>query len=375
MQKVRALVVDDSVVIRRMLTEILSSDPAIEVAGTASNGKLAIQKLTQVQPDVVIMDVEMPEMTGLEALPIVRKSHPKLPVIMFSTLTTRGGAATLDALALGATDYVAKPANMGSVQASIEAIKAELLPKVKTFGGIPDLLNAPAPSRTHPTPSAPAATPRPRVAGAPARVDVVAIGVSTGGPKALGEVLPGLPAALPVPVVIVQHMPPLFTKLLADRLDASCAVHVHEGAAGMVLEPGHVYLAPGDFHMVVEESGGVVKLGLNQNPPENSCRPAVDVLFRSVVKTYKEHTLAAVLTGMGQDGLRGAELVRDAGGQVLAQDEATSVVWGMPGFVARAGLADRVVPLPDVAHELVDRVNRNRVAAPRTPNLFSKAAP
>ncbi|HEY7135134.1 MAG TPA: chemotaxis response regulator protein-glutamate methylesterase [Acidimicrobiia bacterium] len=375
MQKVRVLVVDDSVVIRRMLTEILSSDPAIEVAGTASNGKLAIQKLTQVQPDVVVMDVEMPEMTGLEALPVIRKSHPKLPVIMFSTLTTRGGAATLDALALGATDYVAKPANMGSVQASIEAIRAELVPKVKAFGGIPDLLNAPAPSRTRPTPAAPAATPRPRLAGAPARVDVVAIGVSTGGPKALGEVLPGLPAALPVPVVIVQHMPPLFTKLLADRLDASCAVRVHEGVAGMVLEPGHVYLAPGDFHMVVEESGGVVKLNLNQNPPENSCRPAVDVLFRSVVKTYKEHALATVLTGMGQDGLRGAELVRDAGGQVLAQDEATSVVWGMPGFVARSGLADKVVPLPDVAQELVDRVARNRAAAPRTPNLFSKAAP
>jgi two-component system, chemotaxis family, protein-glutamate methylesterase/glutaminase len=208
MKKVRVLVVDDSVVIRRMLTEILSSDPAIDVAGTASNGKLAIQKLTQIQPDVVVMDVEMPEMTGLEALPLIRKSHPRLPVIMFSTLTTRGGAATLDALALGATDYVAKPANLGSVQASIEAIKAELLPKVKTFGGVPDLLNVPAPTRLRPTTSAPPAAARPRVPGTTARVDVVAIGVSTGGPKALGEVLPGLPAALPVPVVIVQHMPP-----------------------------------------------------------------------------------------------------------------------------------------------------------------------
>lgn len=375
MQKVRVLVVDDSVVIRRMLTEILSSDPAIDVAGTASNGKLAIQKLTQIQPDVVVMDVEMPEMTGLEALPLIRKSHPRLPVIMFSTLTTRGGAATLDALALGATDYVAKPANMGSVQASIEAIKAELVPKVKTFGGIPDLLNAPAPSRTRPAPSGSPPAARPRVPGAASRIDVVAIGVSTGGPKALGEVLPGLPANLAVPVVIVQHMPPLFTKLLADRLDGTCAVHVQEGAAGTVLEPGNVYLAPGDFHMVVENSGGAARLALNQAPPENSCRPAVDVLFRSVVKTYQEHVLAAVLTGMGQDGLRGAEVVRDAGGQVLAQDEATSVVWGMPGFVARSGLADKVVALPDVAREIVERVGKNRAAAPRTPNLFSKAAP
>jgi two-component system chemotaxis response regulator CheB len=375
MKQARVLVVDDSVVIRRMLTEILSSDPAIDVAGTASNGKLAIQKLTQIQPDVVVMDIEMPEMTGLEALPIIRKTHPRLPIIMFSTLTTRGGAATLDALALGATDYVAKPANMGSVQASIEAIRAELLPKVKTFGGIPDLLEAPAPTRTRHAPSAPPAPARPRAVGVPSRVDVVAIGVSTGGPKALGEVLPGLPAALPVPVVVVQHMPPLFTKLLAERLDSSCPMRVHEGEAGTVLEPGHVYLAPGDFHMVVEQSGGVARLALNQDPPENSCRPAVDVLFRSVVNVYHEHVLAAVLTGMGQDGLRGSELVRDAGGQVLAQDEATSVVWGMPGFVARSGLADKVVALPDVAREIVDRVSRNHAAVPRTPNHFSKAAP
>jgi two-component system chemotaxis response regulator CheB len=373
-KKVRVLVVDDSVVIRRMLTEILSGDPAIDVVGTASNGRLAIARLTQLQPDVVVMDVEMPEMTGLEALPHIRKSHPRLPVIMFSTLTTRGGAATLDALALGATDYVAKPANLGSVQASIEAIRSQLLPKVKTFGGVPDPLHAPsrpprssALSRSRPQATAP---PRPRVASA--RVDVVAIGVSTGGPKALAEVLPALPASMPVPVVVVQHMPPIFTKLLADRLDNSCAVHVREAQADDVLEAGTVYVAPGDFHMVVTGNAGVAKLALNQEPPENSCRPAVDVLFRSCTAVYGEHVLAAVLTGMGQDGFRGAEVVRDAGGHVLAQDEATSVVWGMPGFVARAGLADRVVPLDRVAPEIVDRVTRGRV--PSSSIQYSKAA-
>ncbi len=362
MKTVRVLVVDDSVVIRRMLTEILSSDPAIEVVGTASNGRLAIARLTQLQPDVVVMDVEMPEMTGLEALPEIRASHPRLPVIMFSTLTTRGGAATLDALALGAADYVAKPANLGSVQASIEAIRSQLVPKVKTLGGV-------AASPT--TVAAPRGVPRSRPRLASARVDVVAIGVSTGGPKALAEVLPALPASLPVPVVVVQHMPPIFTKLLADRLDGSCAVHVREAAEGDALEPGHVYVAPGDFHMVVARGAGAARIALNQEPPENSCRPAVDVLFRSCAAVYGAHALAAVLTGMGRDGCRGAEVIHDAGGHVLAQDEATSVVWGMPGVVTRAGLADRVVALDRVAPEIVDRVNVGRVP---TPLSFSKAA-
>jgi two-component system, chemotaxis family, protein-glutamate methylesterase/glutaminase len=357
-----------------MLSEILSGDPAIEVVGTASNGRLAIARLTQLQPDVVVMDIEMPEMTGLEALPHIRTSHPRLPVIMFSTLTTRGGAATLDALALGATDYVAKPANLGSVQASIEAIRSQLVPKVKAFGGAPDPLHAP----TRPLASSTAAPARPLTTAPPrprpvsSRVDVVAIGVSTGGPRALAEALPALPASLPVPVVVVQHMPPIFTKLLADRLDGSCAVHVREAQAGDVLEAGNVYVAPGDFHMVVTGNAGAATVALNQDPPENSCRPAVDVLFRSCTAVYGQHVLAAVLTGMGRDGFRGAEVVRDAGGHVLAQDEATSVVWGMPGFVARSGLADRVVALDRVAPEIVDRVNRGRVASSSA--QYSKAA-
>jgi two-component system chemotaxis response regulator CheB len=188
------------------------------------------------------------------------------------------------------------------------------------------------------------------------RIDVVAIGASTGGPNALADIFSRLPADFPVPIVVVQHMPPMFTRLLADRLSAQFPIRVHEGTSGAVLEPGHAWIAPGDYHMIVVRDTGQVRLLLHQDPPENSCRPAVDVLLRSVAKTFGPHVLAAILTGMGQDGLRGCEAVHAAGGQVLAQDEATSVVWGMPGYVARAGLADRVLPLNLVADEILRRV-------------------
>jgi two-component system chemotaxis response regulator CheB len=196
---------------------------------------------------------------------------------------------------------------------------------------------------------------------APPPVDIIAIGVSTGGPNALSALLPELPGDLPVPIVIVQHMPPFFTRLLADRLGAQSALAVCEGAAGQTLQPGTVYIAPGDYHMTVRRDGKVRRIHTNQDSPENSCRPAADVLFRSVVGAYGSGTLGVVLTGMGQDGLRGCEMIREAGGRVLAQDEASSVVWGMPGFVARAGLADKVLPLNEIAAEIVRRVTRDRV--------------
>jgi len=353
MGKVRVLVVDDSVVIRRLLTDVLNADPAIEVAGHASNGKLALQRLTQIQPDVVVMDVEMPEMNGIEALVEMRKTHKRLPVIMFSTLTTQGGAATLDALAKGATDYVAKPANVGSVQAAIAKVRDELTPKVRALGGAPQPNETPqATAAAAPKPVLPPVRKPSLAAG---RVEVLAIGVSTGGPNALAELVPALPGDLGVPVVIVQHMPPLFTKLLAERLDRESTLHVVEGAAGMAVEPNVVYVAPGDYHMTVSGRAPGTRLVTNQDPPENSCRPAVDVLFRSVASVYGSHALAVVLTGMGKDGLRGSEVLCEAGSEVLAQDEASSVVWGMPGFVARAGLASAVLPLKDIAPEITRR--------------------
>lgn len=370
MPKIRVLIVDDAVVIRRLLTDCLAGDPEIEVVGAAANGRIALAKIPQVNPDLVTLDVEMPELNGLETLVELRKSHPKLPVIMFSTLTERGASATLDALAAGASDYVTKPSNTGSMNIALQRVRDELVPKIKQLTGrarLADSLPAPRTASLAAQPrTAPVVPLQRRVSPAPPSgpPHVVAIGVSTGGPNALAELMPQLPGDLPVPIVIVQHMPPLFTRLLAERLDGRCPLRVREGAAGTELRPGEVYMAPGGHHMVIRRDGTRVLIALNDEPPENSCRPAVDVLFRSVVAVYGGHTLGVILTGMGQDGLRGCEYVRDVGGQVIAQDEATSVVWGMPGFVARAGLADRVLPLQAIAGEIVNRVRTGRAAGP-----------
>lgn len=344
MPKARVLVVDDSVVIRRVVTEELSADPGIEVVGSAANGQIALAKLTQVNPDLVILDVEMPVLDGLATLAAIRKSHPRLPVIMFSSLTERGASATLDALALGATDYFAKPAGAGGIEESRRVIREELAPAIRA------LCTAKPATTFAPSKRPDVALPR------SGRIEVVAIGVSTGGPNALADIFGALPGDLPVPILIVQHMPPMFTRLLAERLTANSRVPVEEATSGAVVRPGRALIAPGNFHFTVARDGAQVRAILNQDPPENSCRPAVDPLFRSAAKAYGAGALGVVLTGMGQDGLRGCEAIRAAGGPVVVQDEATSVVWGMPGFVARAGLADRVVPLSLVANEIVRRV-------------------
>lgn len=353
MRKIRVLIVDDAVVFRRLVAEELSTDPAIEVVGAAANGRIALAMLPQVNPDLVILDVEMPEMDGLTALRELRKIYPRLPVIMFSALTERGAEATLDALALGATDYFTKPTNVGGLDAALQVIRDELVPEIKALCGTSA---APAPMA-----AAPIAAAKP--GGGAAAIEVVAIAASTGGPNALADVFDGLPADLPVPVAIVQHMPPTFTRLLAERLTARGAIRVEEGRPGASLRPSHAWIAPGDFHMTVAREGPQVRLRLNQEPHENSCRPAADVLFRSVAQAFGPGVLGVVLTGMGKDGLRGCEAIRAAGGQVIVQDEASSVVWGMPGYVARAGLAERVLPIGLIAAEIVVRVRRKRGGA------------
>jgi two-component system chemotaxis response regulator CheB len=357
--KIKILVVDDSVVVRRMVSDALSADPQLEVVGAAANGRIALARVPQVNPDIVILDVEMPEMDGLETLRRLRQTHPFLPVIMFSTLTQRGAAATLDALSLGANDYVTKPANVGSAHQAIEQIRAELIPKIKMFCARAAGLEFPQTPRPSPLaiPSAKRMAAPFRHAG---RIEIVAIGVSTGGPNALNELVPEFPADFAVPVVIVQHMPPVFTKLLAERLEAKAHIKVEEGAPGQVVQAGHAFIAPGNYHMIVQREERSVRLQTNQAPPVNSCRPAVDVLFRSVAETYGAGTLGVVMTGMGQDGLRGSERIREAGGQVFVQDEGTSVVWGMPGFVANAGLADRILPLQQLGSEIVRKVRAGR---------------
>jgi two-component system chemotaxis response regulator CheB len=341
------------------VTDVLSEDPDIEVVGAAANGRIALQKLTQVNPDILTLDVEMPELDGLETLKELRKTHPRLPVIMFSTLTERGANATIEALTLGASDYVTKPANIGSVSVAQQRIREQLIPKIKSLCQ-PAAAAKPVRSSS-PIPFVTPAVRSPLVpaAGGPSGhgvIEIVAIGVSTGGPNALAGIIPNLPREFPVPIVLVQHMPPMFTKFLAERLGAQSALDVCEAQGGEELRPGHVYIAPGDHHMIIERQGARVVTALNQGPPENSCRPAVDVLFRSVSDIYRAGTLAVILTGMGQDGLRGCEEIKRWGGSIFVQDEATSVVWGMPGFVARAGLADRQLPLPEIAAELTRRV-------------------
>ncbi|HEX4340478.1 MAG TPA: chemotaxis response regulator protein-glutamate methylesterase [Polyangiaceae bacterium] len=357
MSKIRVLVVDDSVVARRLLVNALSGDPDCEVVGAVANGRLALSRIPQVNPDVVTLDVEMPELDGLQTLAEIRKTRPKLPVIMFSALTERAADATLRALALGANDYVTKP-SAANAEASMQQVREQLLPKVRAFGRAPVVISKRAPSPEPPRSS-------PAKSSVPPRVDLIAIGCSTGGPNALAAFFADLPANLGVPIVIVQHMPPVFTRLLAERLTSQTSHVVVEAKGGEALEPGRVFIAPGDHHLIVAKEGSTRRLALNREPPENSCRPAVDVLFRSVAGAYGPNVLALVMTGMGQDGLVGCRKIREAGGQVVVQDEATSVVWGMPGFVAQAGLADVIVPLNALAPELARRVTNGGKALRR----------
>ena len=365
--RVRVLVVDDSVVVRRILSDALTADPELEVVGAAASGRLALAKLERTPCDVVTLDVEMPDTDGLETLDAIRRQYPKVVVIMCSGLTARGAATTLDALARGASDYVAKPASSEG-RHDLTPFLAELTGKVKALGrrsrppGLFAGLGAPG------TPAPPRTITRPGLGeGAAGPVSAVAIGVSTGGPNALAVLVPNLAVGLDVPIFIVQHMPALFTRMLAERLAVTSRMPVREARQGEAPEAGTVYIAPGNWHMRLAREGRRPVIALDQGAPENSCRPAVDVLFESVAAVYGAGTLGVVMTGMGKDGLRGAELIRAAGGRVLAQDEATSVVWGMPGYVAAAGLADDVLPLPELGAAIVRRV-RARSISLRTPS-------
>jgi two-component system chemotaxis response regulator CheB len=408
---IRILVVDDSVVIRKLLTSTLNDAPGMQVVATAALGKIALAKIPQCNPDIVILDVEMPEMDGIETLKRIRKEAPDLPVIMFSTKTDRGAAATIEALTCGASDYVAKPSNAGNVMTAMARVREEMVPKIHALTGrarpaLPRPATSPVPTTVIKTITTQLATTRIAVApgaatvpiatipaaGAPINksttqaisrantttampiaareatvrlnrptgprppVAIVAIGASTGGPNALSVMLAQLPADFSVPIVIVQHMLATFTRHFADRLASQCRIKIVEAAAGDVLEPGRVYVARGDHHLLVERRMGRTALAMNQDAVENFCRPSVDVLFRSVAQIYGASALAVVLTGMGHDGLLGCGAIRDAGGDVIVQDEATSVVWGMPGFVARAGLASQVLPIEQLSGELRRRV-------------------
>ncbi len=370
-RRTRIMIVDDSAVMRSLLRSVVCSDPGLEVAGTAADGESALMTIETACPDLILLDVEMPVMDGLVTLKQLRAKGNKMPVIMCSSLTQRGAKVTIEALAGGASDYVTKPAGQSGREAATLALAQELIPKIHALVSL-------APWQVQPHPAFPRVpgTVQPGSARPPLLMPMVprfnaqpvssvpvvlGIGVSTGGPAALDILLPLLPASFPLPIVIVQHMPELFTKPFAERLDGRCGLRVREAVEGDPMRAGSIYIARGNWHMEVMAATRVSQvptLHLNQGPLENYCRPAVDVLFRSLAAVYGSGVLAVVLTGMGSDGMVGCRLVSEQGGSVLAQDQATSTVWGMPGAVTNAGLANNVLPLNAIGPEILRIVNR-----------------
>jgi two-component system chemotaxis response regulator CheB len=350
-EPIGVLICDDSATIRGILSATLGGDPDLKIVGTAVNGEACLATIPTAKPDLVLLDVEMPVMDGITTLREIRRRFGKLPVVMFSSLTERGAKATVDALLAGANDYVAKPAGLDAREVA-DRIRVDVIGRIKSL--VPR--GAAGPGGRSPRPSG--ATAAPPRAVRQDRIQGVVIAVSTGGPTALAEVLPAFVPDARVPTLVVQHMPAFFTAHLAERLAKTAGLPVREATDGEVVRAGEVLLAPGGRHLEIVSDAGQPRVRLTDAPPENSCRPAADVLFRSAVKVWGSGTLGVVLTGMGKDGLAGSREIVAAGGSVIAQDEFSSVVWGMPGEVVRAGLADAVLPLPQVGVEVALRLKR-----------------
>ena len=371
----RILAADDSAVMREIMRKLfamhgedrLSGLPPMELCGAAQDGVECLEAVERLNPDVLVLDLEMPRLNGLDVLDRLRAENPGLPVIMCSSYTERGARSTLEALTRGASDYVMKPSEQRDLSTALQSLAQQLLPKIAVLAKGRRRKTEGRHSDAEPRAGAGEVSER-----ASAPIEVVVIGLSTGGPSALEQMLPRLPRDLPVPVLIVQHMPKLFTGALAERLDKCCALRVAEAYDGAVIVPGTVWLAPGDSHMEVaprrmgfsvedaRSTGPAARIRLHQQELLNHCRPSVDYLFHSAARMYGAGALALMMTGMGADGLGGARAVHEAGGVVLAQDEATSAVWGMPGRVADAGIANAVLPLAAIAGELKQRVNAGR---------------
>lgn len=350
--RIRALIVDDSAVARRLVSQAVAAEPDMEVAGMAPSGGAALERVGRDAPDVVVLDLEMPGMDGLETLRELKRRNPGLPVLIFSSQTKRGAGATVDALLAGADDYALKPSGAGEGSSSWTATQVELTSKLRAIAGRARREAQAASSQTisGTTSAAPVSTRNSLIPSV--RVEAIAIGTSIGGPEALSVVLPKLAPSLPVPILIVQHMPTSFTKALAQRLDEKSKICVLEARHGQRVDAGVAYLAPGDFHLQLSRRHHDVAVMLDRGPLENGCRPSVDPLFRSAASVYGPGLLAVVLTGMGTDGLLGAQRVSERGGHVWVQDQPSAMVWGMAGAVVNAGLARRIVPLGALAATL-----------------------
>jgi len=348
----RVMVVDDSLVMRSLITRMVNGNGSgANVVATASNGQIAVDRAREGDIDVIVLDVEMPVMDGLTALPLLLSRDPKIVIIMASSLTTRNADISLRALAAGAKDYVPKPSAV-TPGAGADDFKRELLEKIRILGARYRRSGGPSPQQ--PIPKSALAL---RAVSA-VRPQALAIGCSTGGPNALLVLLRSLPAPLKVPVLITQHMPPTFTALLAENITRETGHVSREAREGEAVVPGRIYIAPGDYHMTIVRKNGQPVIELNQGEKENFCRPAVDPMLRSLAHTYQRNILTVILTGMGQDGLIGCEAIIKAGGNVIGQDEGTSVVWGMPGAVAKAGLCCAVVPLAQMASQIQGLLGR-----------------
>jgi len=370
---IRVMLVDDSAVVRGLVTRILEAETDIEIVASVGNGQMALSTLERVAVDVVLLDIEMPVMDGLTALPKLLQADPGLKIIMQSTLTMKGASVSLRALEMGAADYIPKPTATRELAGGAD-FRTELLSKIRALGQARQR-SASRPSR--PAATGTAAAPRPAPTGAPARVqihpsstvtlrtapiesfDVIAIGSSTGGPQALFTLLGTMRAGtVTQPILITQHMPATFTTILAEHISRVSGWEAREGQDGEVVRSGRVYIAPGDFHMVVEVRGTEKIVRLNKNPPENFCRPSVDPMLRSIAAAYGRRVMTCILTGMGSDGLKGGQAVVASGGTVIAQDEPSSVVWGMPGAVATSGVCSAVLPLPEIAPWIMKQAAR-----------------
>ena len=352
------MVVDDSAVVRGLITRMLESDPGIRVVSSVGNGELAVRSLAREDVDVIVLDIEMPVMDGLTALPKLLEVDPGIKIIMASTLTVRNAEVSLQALQAGAADYIPKPSTSRELTGGMD-FRHELLQKVRTLGAQrarrsgrrPGVARRPMPRMVQPIGGAPRTVTLRKAATLPPQV--LAVGSSTGGPQALLTLFKGLKPTLGLPIVVTQHMPATFTAVLAEHLTRATVWQCAEAKDGEALAPGKVLIAPGDYHMIIEARGAQKIARLTQAPPENFCRPSVDPMLRSLAEAYGGRVLVTILTGMGNDGLNGGRAVIEAGGTVVAQDEASSVVWGMPGAVATAGLCSAVLPLDQVASHIM----------------------